>query len=162
MKKQNLEMRLATLDDCEAFADIILERQNWFIKNSNPQWNDITDYYTKEYYQSMIGKLYVFTYNSKVVAGAILVTKDDFWQNDKNSLYLHSFASTPKYKGIGKEAFGLIKKYAKLHDYASIRIDCMGSNKKLISIYLGYGFEPRGQKAYRDGDPAVLLELNLD
>lgn len=161
MKKQNLQMRLATHDDCEAFADIIRERQNWFIKNKNPQWNDITNYYTKEYYQSMIGKLYVFSYASKVVAGAILVTKDDFWQNDKYSLYLHSFATTPKYQGVGREAFGLIKEYAKSQGYASIRIDCIGSNKKLISIYLDYGFELKGQKAYRDGDPAALLEFEL-
>lgn len=154
-----MKMQKATTIDCKLYAEIIKDRQEWFIKKCHPQWNDITKYYHEEYFLSKIDNFYAFYEGKNLVAGCFIFFEDKYWQDNKKALYLHTFATTPSKKGLGKIAFGLIKEFAK--DYDSIRIDCMGTNEKLIDIYKSYGFEIVGWDKYSGGDLACLMEYIL-
>ena len=154
-----MKMQKASINDCKLYAEIIHERQNWFLSINHPQWNDITKYYHEQYFLSKINNFYTFYENNTLVGRCFIFFEDKYWQDNKNSLYLHTFATTPTQKGLGKKAFNLIVDFAK--NYDSIRIDCMGSNKKLINIYKNYGFEIIGSDKYDDGEPACLMEYKI-
>ena len=155
-----MEMQKATPKDCKLYAEVIKQRQEWFISNHHPQWNDITKYYHEDYFLSKLDNFYAFYQNKTLIGGCFIFFEDKYWKNDKKSIYLHTFATTPKQKGLGKQAFGLITKFAKNFD--SIRIDCMGTNEKLINIYKGYGFQVVGWDKYSGGDSACLMEYIID
>ena len=154
-----MKMQKASINDCKLYAKIIKERQDWFLSIAHPQWNDITKYYHEEYFLSKINNFYSFYEENTLVGGCFIFFEDKYWTDNKPSIYLHTFATTPKQKGIGKKAFELIVDSAK--EYYSIRIDCMGSNEKLINIYKNYGFEIVGWDKYNDGQSACLMEYKI-
>ncbi len=160
MSKYKLIMKKGTNQDCKTFADIVFARQKWFISKSHPQWNDISKYYHEKYYLSKLNNFYCFFDGAELVGGCLLLAEDNFWENNNKAIYLHSFVNKIGC-GRGKEAFSLIYDWAVACGYKYIRIDCMGSNQKLIDIYLSYGFEIKGWDKYNGGDSACLMEYKL-
>ncbi len=148
--------------DCKAFAKLVGQRQEWFISQGHPQWNNITDYYNEPYYLSVVDKLIYFFDKKVLVGGCLVFTEDKFWKDGElEVIYIHSFVTSLEAKGIGKNAFDMLKTFFKEKGYKYIRIDCMGSNDKLIDIYKNYGFTIAGWDSYDGGDKACLMEYTL-
>ena len=71
---------------------------------------------------------------------------EEYWQNGKDgkALYIHHFATDPKYKGIGAQILKYMEQVAKNNGKECLRLDCLSTNKDLNDYYLGFGFEQVG------------------
>lgn len=154
-----MEFTKATKQDCLQADNIIRERQQWFIDNNIPQWHTITDHYHYDYYLSQVDNMYVLKNNQQLIAYCLVFFEDKFWQDDQDSIYIHSFVSRLGSKGNCKIFIDNLCKIFKDKKY--IRIDCLGSSKKLTNIYYEQGFELVQTKLYDDGSEAALLQKQI-
>lgn len=148
----DIAIEKASAKNIESIIDIIKERCEWLQNNNIDQWNPSS--YLKKYDSTYFleqlkngNELYVAKINEKVVGVMLIKFKDpDYWQDEKEAIYIHHLASRLDNSGDGvgtillDYAASLAKKYNKEY----IRLDCKKRNDNLNKYYKMNGFIRKG------------------
>lgn len=119
------------------------------------------------------GELYKFIQNGSIVGIIVLNENEDpeyaelNWITPENSrnLLVHRLAVHPTHqgKGIARNLMDFAEKFAREHNYDSIRLDTFSQNKRNQKFYDTRGYERTGEVflSYRDDHPYIGYELKL-
>lgn len=138
-------------EEISEMFELIIERIKWMNEKGIKQWN-ITKYeevYPLSYYEekSEKGELFVLENIStkKIVSGAVLKEKDNRWQDDTSSFYLHNFVSKIGEKNTGAVFLNFAEKYAVQKGKIFFRLDSAETNEALAEYYKSHGFYQAGK-----------------
>lgn len=134
----------------EAVYHIIDARIQWMDAVGIRQWNT-TDYwgvYPREYYcmRADRGELMVCLHGDTVVAVGALLREDPRWEDGltTSALYLHHFATSLEYPGVGDQMLLAMEDYTKAQGKTYLRLDCAVDNAFLNNYYQKRGYEMCG------------------
>lgn len=144
----NWNFRQAEPKDLEAILQLIKSRIAWMDRQGLEQWNK-TDYfsaYPPEYFSHEIekGDFYVLCSGERVIGAVALRQKDEYWQDDGRSCYVHNLASSTDFPGAGKEILRHCEGKAAQWGKTYLKLDCQQGNQKLNSYYERLGFASIG------------------
>ena len=140
---------LSTNEDLSPLIEIIKERIEWMDDSKINQWNK-TDYlsvFPLQYFieQQKLERLYlVKDTKDKIIGGAIILTKDERWNDNKEGIYIHNLVSKLSCKGVGKFIIDQCVLMAKQYHFDVLRLDSDIHNQKLLNYYHDLGFEIKG------------------
>ena len=160
----DLDMKIANLEDINKIYNLYVERVNWFRENNIKQWDNYLDLHPLEEFIDIVlnKRLYVVTKESEIVgAFEIKYINQDFWSDDNNkTIYIKKLISKIGEKNIGNYVINYIKDLATYQKLKSIRLECEANNIKLNKIYDEQGFKFVGY-VYKNDIKYSLREYTL-
>lgn len=160
-KFEGVIIRKANINDADEIIKIIHNRVDWLKQNKINQWKNFANR-DRSYFIEKIEKeiVYVVDLKYNICGTFILQFKDNYWDDDKNAIYIHHFATKLGNDGLGKYIINEIKKIAIQNNKKYIRVDHEKYNEKLGRYYQKQGFIKVNE--YKDGEyNCILREMQL-
>ena len=151
MFENQYQFRKAKKEEVSQMFHLILERMKWMSEKAIKQWiiGEYEEIYPESYYEEerQKGHLYVLqdVQNQDIVCGAVLLTEDSRWHDQKKAIYIHNFASKVGVKGVGKVFIECVEQLAEENHQDYVRLDSAKSNKALASYYESQGYMSVGE-----------------
>jgi GNAT superfamily N-acetyltransferase len=141
-----VSLRPATLDDLETMLEILRAAQSWLAERHIDQWNRP---FTAAWLESRIasGECWIAEQAGEPVGVCRLLWEDRlFWgERDRGqSAYIHTLAIRRDRAGqqIGAHILTSIADLARARNRATLRLDCVAANHRLIAYYQSHAFTP--------------------
>ena len=151
MYKNQYQFRQAKKEEVHQMFHLILERMKWMEEKGIVQWiiGEYEEIYPEAYYEEERekGHLYVLQdiQTKEIVCGAVLLSEDSRWNDQKRAIYIHNFASQIDAKGVGKIFIQYVEELAKEKNKEYVRLDCAKTNQALSSYYEKQGYISVGE-----------------
>lgn len=149
----NLCFEPADSSDLNSVYEIIKKRVNWMEEKGLKQWN-CTDYlrvYPLSYFSEHQKNERLFVLRDIdtdiVMAVMVLLELDERWPGyeNRNSFFVHNFATLPNVAGLGGIMLKYAEKYAISSGKSYLRLDCPSDNEFLNNYYEERGYIPAGE-----------------
>ena len=150
--KNNIKIRIATVDDIENVLSLEEQLFNLYVK-ARPDWIDGNkrphNYeYMKKCIEGDNGKIFIAEDDRNII-GCCITFLDDIKNHhyyvDMKNVYIESLYIDEKYrrKGIGRILFEEVKKYAKEQNCKSIELEVWEFNESAKKFYENLGMKRR-------------------
>ncbi|WP_152392561.1 GNAT family N-acetyltransferase [Paenibacillus guangzhouensis] len=145
--KMNLEIRKATIDECETIFDLWIGSARWLQSKGIDQWNpshfkidQVRDCFEQGY------ELFLARWRDEVVGTCMICWSDAFiWKelDHDDAGYIHRFAVSRRHVGlaIGRQLLQWAEDYIRSQGKHVVRLDCMTDNPRLNQYYQSCGYE---------------------
>lgn len=146
MYKNQYQFRQAKKEEVNQMFHLILERMKWMEEKGIVQWivGEYEEIYPESYYEEerQKGHLYVLqdVQMKEIVCGAVLLSEDSRWNDQKKAIYIHNFASKIGVKSVGKIFIKCVEDFAKEKNQDYVRLDSAKTNQTLASYYESQGY----------------------
>ena len=147
-----MSLKQAAIKDAATAMSLLKESAEWLKETGSDQWSDVLKGEDKHGLAQAVekGEVFFFYNRKKQLAGMVAAWKTPtewdrlLWQEigtHQESCYLHRVIIRPEYrrKGYGKELLAELKQKFR-GQVTELRLDCLGSNQKLIDFYRRNGF----------------------
>lgn len=168
-----MEIRKAEWIDSDIVVGMLKDTALWLNEQGSSQWADVLEGTDKHDLLGAIkkGDVYLFTVAQQVVGmAAVWNTPTDWdkelWQSldfPERSYYIHRLIVHPAYRGksYGSQMLTILKSH--FSDIADeLRLDCISTNPKLISLYSRNGFTNKGTVKESKGGEFELFSYQIN
>ncbi|WP_181429482.1 GNAT family N-acetyltransferase [Enterococcus plantarum] len=147
-----MKLKQVTIEETQIAMSVLKESAEWLKEQGSNQWSEVLQGEDKHGLEEAVtkGEVYFF-YNSKnqlIGMAAAWKTPTEWdkllWKDfgfHQSACYIHRVIIRPTYRGkaYGEELLSALKRKF-LDEVSELRLDCLGSNQKLIQFYQENGF----------------------
>lgn len=139
-----IEVFQAEPSDIDSIMKLYKDRVNWFKWKNVSQWTYYLVHHPREEFLNSIkkGNYYIIKLNQKIIAGFVISTESENWEDDtSNAYYLSRAVIQTGYKNVGPALIEHARNIAIADGKDSLRLECVYTNERLNNLWDGLGFK---------------------